>query len=326
MNANEHKIIVVTPAGREKYLSILSRYIIADESIDEWHLWDNCRQESDRQFLKSLQESHQKIKIIQISDTDGTNKSINRFWKFAKDLNTFYIRIDDDVVWLPHNFGQSLYNAALAEKNDFLYWSPLVVNNSICTYILKHSGKINTNAEITAQALCPVAWKSPVFSEKLHLEFINSLRAGCDNDWKTNTNHTISLSRFSINCLGFFGDMNNKLGDIFCPQGVDEEEYVSATLPLITNKPGRIIGSIVVSHFSFYPQEDHLLSTKVLNGYADIAGIKAFSYNYIKRKSFLDHLIRLAKYNYHYVLENILCFNKSANYHVKVAGQQELSL
>ena len=37
------KLIVVTPAGREKYLRVLSHYVLASPEVAEWQLWDNCR-------------------------------------------------------------------------------------------------------------------------------------------------------------------------------------------------------------------------------------------------------------------------------------------
>jgi hypothetical protein len=68
------------------------------------------------------------------------------------------------------------------------------------------------------------------------------------------------------------------LGDLLIPRG-DEEEWMSATLPVMLNLPGRIFGDLFVAHFSFYPQESYLLNkTKILNRYAEIAKIKNFSY------------------------------------------------
>lgn len=75
----KHKIIAVTPAGRKRYLKILSRYILADNSIHEWHLWDNCRSEDDRIFLNGLARESSKVKVIKVEGADGTNKYIISF-------------------------------------------------------------------------------------------------------------------------------------------------------------------------------------------------------------------------------------------------------
>ena len=42
------KLIVVTPAGRERYLRLLAHYVLGSRDVAEWQLWDNCRKESDR--------------------------------------------------------------------------------------------------------------------------------------------------------------------------------------------------------------------------------------------------------------------------------------
>jgi hypothetical protein len=54
---------------------------------------------------------------------------------------------------------------------------------------------------------------------------------------------------------------------------VDDEEWISAVLPSLTGKPGRIIGNLVVSHFSFFTQEEDLLRTGLLQDYADLVGV-----------------------------------------------------
>lgn len=48
---------MVTFAGREKRMSVLSDYVhemLKEGTIDEWHIWDFTRNESDRNFLKKL--------------------------------------------------------------------------------------------------------------------------------------------------------------------------------------------------------------------------------------------------------------------------------
>ncbi|MDK2791072.1 MAG: hypothetical protein PWP15_1592 [Methanothermococcus sp.] len=165
----QHKIFVVTPAGRKKYLEILSKYILKDDSIDEWHLWDNCRDESDREYICQLSREHKKITVIKECGVDGTNKSVNKFYKYCRDEDVFYIKMDDDIVYLPEKFGLKLYLKAIREKNSFSWWSPMVINNAICTYLLKTKGRIKTNAFLSAQASCPVGWGSP-FLQNCYIE------------------------------------------------------------------------------------------------------------------------------------------------------------
>ncbi len=293
-----HKIIAVTPAGRKRYLEILKNYILKDNSIDEWHLWDNCRKEEDRKYIEELEKKHNKIKVIRVEKTDGTNRSVNQFYQLTNDINTFYIKIDDDIVYMTENLGEKLYSKALSEKDNYVWWSPLVVNNAICSYIFKHLGVIDTKAPLSAQASCFIGWRSPVFCNNLHNAFLNSIKNNNISHWLLNQDFEVSLSRFSINTIGYFGETVKKLGEKFCPLGVDDEEYISATLPLLLGKPGKIIGSALVSHFAFNTQEEYLLRySNILDEYAKITGLEKFSYQFKAKDSrFVYKVKKLVEY------------------------------
>ena len=268
-----HRVIAVTPAGRRGYLELLAHYVIQDDTITEWHLWDNCRQQSDRDYIHTLAETCEKIKIVRLPQVDGTNNSINRFYKFCNEPDTFYIKMDDDLVYLPPGLGARLRQNAAGDRGQYLWWSPLVINNAICSWLLKYTSAVTMPAEITAQAACRVGWRSPDFAESLHRAFIRALKAQSSQVFEI-PSQTVSLSRFSINCIGFFGADVLAAGDDFCPMGVDDEEWISAVLPAKLGRSGRIVGDLTVAHYSYYTQESALLKTDILDEYYGIAGLK----------------------------------------------------
>ncbi|MBK9577325.1 MAG: glycosyltransferase family 2 protein [Fibrobacterota bacterium] len=273
----EHKIVVVTPAGRRHYLELLKHYILLDDGIDEWHLWDNCRNPKDREYIEDLAKQEPKIKVVKINGADGTNKSVNRFYPFCTAEDTFFIKLDDDVVYLSPNFSTSVYEAAMKEKGRYIWWSPLVVNNAVCTWLLKYHSKIGIEEPISCQASDDFSWKSPSFAIKLHEIFLKAMGEKRVDEFKV-PDFEVSLSRFSINCLGYFGEDVRALGETFCPSGVDDEEWISAVLPSRIGKPGRVIGSVVISHFAFYTQEQDLLRAKVLEKYYNAAFLQPEPY------------------------------------------------
>lgn len=288
-----HRIVALTPAGRRGYLEILAQYILRDESIDEWQLWDNCRHDSDRRYINHLKDKYEKIKVVEIAGSNGSNKSINRFYGVANRPDCFYIKLDDDIVWLPDDFGIRMYEKAVAEKNEHLWWSPLVVNNALCSYWLFADGKLKTSFRLTAQASCPASWRSGVFSEKLHRQFIELLKSDPQAEsLKIRKAINLRLARFSINCIAFFGEQVAALGEQFCPPDVDDEEWLSATLPLKTDLPGRLVGDIVVSHFSFFTQENHLVKSGLIGDYAALAGLRESRTKLHKRKVGIKKLLR----------------------------------
>jgi hypothetical protein len=267
------KIIVVTPAGRARYLTLLSSFILSDPSVHKWQLWDNCRAQSDREFINELAAKHPKIEIVRLQNSKGDNRSINQYYGTLSDPDAFYIKMDDDIVFIEHGFFERFLSKAESQRGTGLWFSPLVINNAICTWLLKYAGNVRIAQPITCQAGDSIAWGNPEFCEQLHRLFLNIV-SDKNLDKIRIHDYSVSLSRFSINCIGFFGDDRSKFGDNFCPLGIDDEEYISAVLPMKAGRPGRVIGSEIISHFSFFTQEKHLLRANILSSYYALQGIE----------------------------------------------------
>jgi hypothetical protein len=63
------------------------------------------------------------------------------------------------------------------------------------------------------------------------------------------------------------------LGDRFCPLDAGDEDWISAAVPAISGRPGRIAGDLLASHFAFFPQENRLLQLGLLDRYYALAGL-----------------------------------------------------
>ena len=272
-----NRVVAVTPAGRRRYLELLKHYILKDTSIDEWFLWDNCRDPLDREYINQLEAGHSKIKVIRRDNVDGSNRSVNGFYASCADESVFYIKMDDDIVYLPERFGASLYANALNERDLFLWWSPLVINNAICSWLLKYHSEIKISEPVSCQAGDVLGWKDPAFAEKLHKIFLLAVEANDVRAFQV-ADFGVSLARFSINCLGFFGEDVRRYGQQFCPADVDDEEWLSACLPSITGRPGRVVGNLTISHFSFFTQEQELLRSRILDRYYSLASLQPPQY------------------------------------------------
>lgn len=265
------KIIVVTPAGRRAYLELLASYVLNDHDVFEWQLWDNCREELDRVYINELAKLHQKVKVVRLPGVDGTNRSVNRFYRHCNDIDAFYVKVDDDIVYVESGTFARMLKVARQTIDRCVWWSPLVINNALCSYLIKcRSKNLSIRTSLTAQASCSIGWASPRFAIDLHESFLEFLQDGgslIEGDFD------VSLSRFSINCIGFFGADVARLGDSFCPLGVDDEEWISGVLPLVTRRVGRVLGGNTVAHYSFYTQEFELNQTDILDKYYSHAGV-----------------------------------------------------
>ena len=133
-----HKIVVITPAGRQRYLSVLDHYIRRDATI-EWRLYDNCRCGSDRAYLAKVARDNPKARVIPLAGGDGATRSINAIHGQCSDPETFYIKMDDDIVYLNPGFAGRLYAAAMRDPDGPIWWSPLVINNAVCSFLIKQA-------------------------------------------------------------------------------------------------------------------------------------------------------------------------------------------
>ncbi|PDQ19881.1 hypothetical protein CN311_17120 [Mesorhizobium sanjuanii] len=269
------KLIVVTPAGRERYLRLLSHHVLKSADVYEWHLWDNCRNEADRAYLQRLAATDKRCVIKTLPQADGSNNAIGDFFRFCDDADAFYLRLDDDVVFLEEGFFARFMKRVMAEKGAALWYAPLIINNAICNTMIKYLSKVLVEGPLTCQASCEFSWAHASFPQALHPVFIEAVRTNRLGDFRV-PDREIRLSRFSINAIGFFGSDIVELGDGFFPPGGDhggEEEWLSATLPAKLDRPGKVLGDLVVAHFSFFTQERRLLQTNILDRYYELAGL-----------------------------------------------------
>ncbi|MBZ9676949.1 hypothetical protein [Mesorhizobium sp. ES1-1] len=265
------KLIIVTPAGRERYLRLLSHHVLKCPDVDEWHLWDNCRNEADRAYLQHLAAADPRCKIKTLPHADGTFNVIGDFYQFCDDSDAFYLRLDDDVIFVEDGFFPKFMARVMAERGSALWYAPLIINNAICNSLIKQLSRVRVDGPLTCQASCQFSWAHASFPQALHPVFVEAVRTGRLDDFRV-PDRDIGLSRFSINALGFFGSDIVDLGDAFHPIG-DEEEWLSATLPMKLGRPGKIFGDLIVAHFSFYTQERQLLRTNILDSYYQLAGL-----------------------------------------------------
>ena len=201
------------------------------------------------------------------------------------------MRLDDDIVYIENGFFARFLARAEAERGKAFWFSPIVINNAICAWMLKHFAALRLEGPISAQAMCPYAWASANLPIALHPVFIHAVRKGRLGDFRT-PDREVRLARFSINAVGFFGSDAAALGEGFIAPEGNEEEWLSAVLPAKLNRPGKLFGDLTVAHFSFYTQERSLLMTDLLDAYYDLAGLPRLAYEkpVAKKKRLKDRL------------------------------------
>jgi hypothetical protein len=247
------KVVAVTPAGRRRYLEVLFAYMLKlRPAVDEYHLWVNTNNEEDIEYMRAFQSEHPdfvKLKYLPLNIRSNGNKTINYFFKECTDVDTVYVRFDDDIVYIDDitQFNKFIEFRKQNPKYFLVYGN--IVNNAICTYLHQRNGKLADTSYLTGyECMDSVGWGSGEVARKIHKEVLNEC-----NFEKFRMGNWILLNneRVSINVVSWLGREFKKFNGIVLD---DEEGYISSVKPKELNKHNIIYGDFVCVHYSFFTQ------------------------------------------------------------------------
>lgn len=267
-----YKCIVVTPAGRKRYVEILLKYLLKEQNfIDEYHIWMNTNNIEDIKYFETIAQQYSFIKLKYNANKHrdkGKSGAIYTFFADCIDSDSIYIRLDDDIVWLENNFIEKLYYHRLNNLNYFLIY-PNIINNAIIDHIRWRFGCFENNDSLHKYSFgykCQddIGWKNADVAYLKHEEFLKDLINNNLEYYKFNKWILFYYERVSINCISWFGDEFRKFNG---KVGANEEQWLSVDYPKRIQKPNCIFGNILCSHFSFYTQRNLLDNTELLSKY-----------------------------------------------------------
>jgi hypothetical protein len=258
------KVVCVTPAGRQRYMSILAPYVLSNGLVDEWQIWLNTVDQGDLAFLAKLGQ-HPKVRVIEppVERPNG-GRTIGQFWRYCADDDAIYVRLDDDVVWLEKDFFANLVAARQRHQDAFLV-SAMAINSALCSYILEFTGTLVFTEYLSASCMDPVSWRSADFARNLHLWAVKGIEAG-RVPWRFG-DYPVAMNRLSINAICYFG---RDVAPYVDKVGPEEEEFVSCVLPTIQRRINIITSDAWCAHFAFYPQREQLDGSGLLDAYRNL--------------------------------------------------------
>lgn len=135
-----------------------------------------------------------------------------------------------------------------------------VVNNGLCGYYqhtrntLKFTNK-NLKNKLTFPdgGLCGNLWESGSLCAEMHNFFLRNPNGVSAVAYLDSQSLSIG-TRISINCISWLGNDIMHMKQLFGSN--DDEKMLSIDFPRIYNRPVEIFGEFVVSHLSFYKQEE----------------------------------------------------------------------
>ena len=261
------KRIIVTPAGRERYISLLNQHLKKQRSsFDEWHLWLNTYNEQDITYLKTLDA---KIIVPQNNRPEKGNLNIKKFFEIDSfDTNTMYLRLDDDIVWMEPNFIDKMFKYREYNQTNTIIYSN-IINNSTCSYLhMRMCGGIG-HEEAEGECFSPYFWRpDKIHPQLIHNNFIKHILNNGYTDFYFSNWLLKYKERVSVNSISWLGsDFQKFLGKI---DHFDEEQFLSVILPERLQKRNMIYGSAICSHFAYYVQRDILDNTDILEKYQNL--------------------------------------------------------
>lgn len=262
----DYKIIVNTAAGRRRYMQYLIPFIVSSDIVDRYDIWINTHNGADIEFFKRVAALYPVVNLVwQPDGVVNGNKSINAFYKQCVEPKTIYFKLDDDIVWMEPDLIRKMVEFRISYP-DFFVVSPLVINNSLSTYLLQVEGKLTLKEYCNADSSHPILWQSGRFAVDLHDWFLKNYL--CPHKWE-NLHIGIKpmgMTRFSINSILWFGDEMRKFnGEV----SGDDEEFLSCIYPTKLGLTNAWNGNAIVAHFAFFTQREELDRTDILKRYGE---------------------------------------------------------
>jgi len=261
------KVVVVTPAGRQKYMELLSQFILPNELVDEWQIWQNTINDSDINYFKNLFQDHNKVNVIKVPNDKPNCDTICKYFPYSTQKNAVYLRLDDDVVWMEPDAIEKIINFRLDNPEYFLVYGN-TINNALCDFLHQKQGALQIEEKIEYECCGRLAWNNVHVAEKKHRNFIELYKRNELHKYKFENHVLKDYERCSINAISWLGATFAKFDGIV---GESEEVWLSCYKPHTDKIPNIIYGDSLFVHFAFHTQRQHLDATDILDFYKSIS-------------------------------------------------------
>lgn len=266
-----YPVVVLIPFGRKDTVSILKRYIDHYAPLfSEIVFWKNTSNESDLEYLKTLEEE-KNPKYRFYHEEKGGLSGVYRMYNNFREKNTLYLKIDDDIVYLDNI--QDLLNFAVKERNKYSIYSANVINSLNLPHMHQRIGAYPPEPFIKY----PGPHHPELFDSNLvHDLHKNFLQLASRNELDLFRGFDrfvfIQRERMNINCFCYWGEdiTDEELRGL----NHEDEAHFSHVFRAIQGRYPVVVGKTLAVHYSFrtqkalkwgeYINEYKILSEKIL--------------------------------------------------------------
>lgn len=194
----------------------------------------------------------------------------SEFYNFYADraehyAETVFLKCDDDIVYIRLDALADFVGFRIREGRNFLV-SANVINNGSCAHIQRGQGALPEGLiriDPPEDPDGPFLWNSADMATDLHNYFLDN-RASFE---EADPDPVLWHGQFSINFVSWLGRDTS-----FMATDMTHDEYTLSThIPEYLNRPNCIYPKLVVSHLTFYPQDDGFDHEVVLGRYRELA-------------------------------------------------------
>jgi hypothetical protein len=269
------KRIIVTPAGRKEYLSILVEYLnYYKEEFNEWHLWCNSDYQPDIDYIYELEKKYNFIKVIPLEISFVKNCYAGTIPYFIKndtiDEDSVYLRLDDDIVFIKKGSIKNIFDYRINNEDNFLVYGN-IINNAVIEYIHQQIGALPLDkGTIEFNYRSRLGLIDPLFSQFCHENFFEKYNSNTLDKFYFEPFLLKDYTEVSIQVISWLGKTFKDFNGII-PKDVHEEDYTSVIRPKEIGKPNVVFGDSLFCHYSSQYTRDYLSFTNVLSIYEKIA-------------------------------------------------------
>lgn len=254
---------MTTFAGRQDRMAILVAYVLEALRrglVDEYHVWNYARNAKDRAWVASLAGHHPRIRVM-----EPQGKPFDAYYDHYRPgdyADAMFVKADDDIVYVDLEQLQGFIEYRWQDQQTFML-SANVVNNGVCAYFQQLQGVLPAafpRMPYPPEGMYGMLWERADLATQLHDIFLHSPQSfGYPGT-------TRAPDRLSINFISYLG---RDLGLIQGLRG-DDEDMLSVKIPRATGRANLIYNPFVVSHLSFYSQDEGMDRAALLRAYAGL--------------------------------------------------------
>jgi hypothetical protein len=217
-----------------------------------------------------------KIKLINTFSAGYEGfKATYHYYSNSYYCDDLFVKMDDDIIYCDLKKIDAFIDAVKESKGSDII-SANVINNGVCGYFQCSSGYFSSGDlvfDYPADGLCGKLWESATLCSKLHNYFLNNLAAM--HNIATRDKPLIKLpdfDRFSINFIAFkhtiFAYMS---AAYYSDKSQNDDEYImTKILPKLFGVKKYIFTHLLVSHLSFFKQEESLDADYIIDAYSKL--------------------------------------------------------